>query len=152
MIKNKIINDAMELTKNIPSTDGNVSEINFDNGTTCNKEDILVPLQLEEKELSPYPGVEYKVIEAPTMDKLVRDVNSHLNNGRQTEWGIQVVSGVSTRFYQSMIRWNVDSGLKPEMPCENSEAGTMGPKPLYIPGLEDEPDLYEDVNENATNW
>jgi hypothetical protein len=28
----------------------------------------------------------------------------------------------------------------------------MGPKPLYIPGLENEPDLYEDVEEDATDW
>jgi len=34
------------------------------------------------------------------------------------------------------------------MPCENSEAGALGPKPLYIPGLEDEPDLYEDTINN----
>jgi hypothetical protein len=49
-----------------------------------------------------------------------------------------------------MIRWNVDAnvGLKPEMPCENSEAGALGTKPLYIPGLEDEPDLYEDTISN----
>jgi hypothetical protein len=31
------------------------------------------------------------------------------------------------------------------MPSENSETGGLGPKPLYIPGLEDEPDLYEDI-------
>ena len=56
-----------------------------------------------------------------------------------------------SRFYQAMIRWNVDLDEKPEMPSENSEAGGLGPKPLSIPGLEDEPDLYEDVIEDATN-
>lgn len=125
--------------------------------------DILVPLQLEEKELTPYPEVEYKVIEANTMDKLIRDVNNHLKNGRQTEWGVVVSSGQMSRFYQAMIRWNVDldekpeDGVddwatlvaKPEMPSENSEAGTTGPKPLSIPGLENEEDLYEDVNEDV---
>lgn len=50
-----------------------------------------------------------------------------------------------------MVRWNVDGGLKPEMPSKNSEGDTQGPKPLYIPGLEDEPDLYEDVTEDATD-
>ena len=123
----------MEMTKDIPA------------------KDVLVPLVQEEKELTPYPEIEYKVIEANTMDKLTRDVNSHLQNGRQTEWWVQVVSGVSTRFYQSMIRWNVDVNIdeKPEMPSKNSEAGAMGPKPLDIPGLEDEEDLYEDVGNNA---
>ena len=40
-----------------------------------------MPLAQEEKELAPYPKVEYKIIESPTMDKLVRDVNAHLANG-----------------------------------------------------------------------
>ena len=50
-----------------------------------------------------------------------------------------------------MERWNVDYDEKPEMPSENSEVGGLGPKPLSIPGLENEEDLYEDVNEDATN-
>lgn len=50
-----------------------------------------------------------------------------------------------------MIRRNVDSGAETEMPSQNSEDGTMGPKPLDIPGLEDEPDLYEDVTKDATD-
>lgn len=50
-----------------------------------------------------------------------------------------------------MIRRNVDSGADTEMPSQNSEDDTTGPKPLYIPGLEDEPDLYEDVTEDATD-
>lgn len=62
---------------------------------------------------------------------------------------IQTVSGA--RFYQLMCRWNVDLDEKPEMPSENSEAGAMGTNPLYIPGLEDEPDLYEDITEDATD-
>ena len=111
--------------------------------------DILVPLQLEEKELTPYPEVEYKVIEANTMDKLIRDVNNHLKNGRQTEWGVVVSSGQLSRFYQAMIRWNVDCGTKPEMPSENSKAGCQGTEPLHMPGLENEPDLYEDVEKDA---
>lgn len=129
----EIVMDAADMVKDIPASD------------------VLVPLQQEDKELTPFPEAEYKVIEAPTMDKLVRDVNNHLKNGRQTEWGVQVSSGNLTRFYQSMIRWNVDADIdtKPEMPSENFNAGTQGPKPLYIPGLEDEPDLYEDVGNNA---
>lgn len=149
-MKKEIIDTAIEMTKNIPSTDSDVSENNSGNGTTC---DVLAPLQLEETDLTPYPEIEYMVVEAANIDKVVRDVNTQLQNGRQTEWGIQVVNTPTwTRYYQSMVRWNVDSGLKPEMPSENSEAGTMGPKPLYIPGLEDEPDLYEDISEDVTDW
>ena len=130
-MEEKIIDEAIQMTKSIPWGD------------------ILVPLQLEEKELTPYPEIEYKVIEANTMDKLIRDVNNHLKNGRQTEWGVVVSSGQLSRFYQAMIRWNVDCGTKPEMPSENSKAGGQGTEPLHMPGLENEPDLYEDVNEDA---
>ena len=132
--RRELIMEAAEMTKDIPATD------------------VLVPLQQDEPELTPYPEIEYKVVEWNTMDKLVRDVNAHLKNGRQTEWWVQVVSWQTTRFYQAMIRWNVDLDEKPEMPSQNSEAGTMGPKPLYIPGLEDEPDLYEDIDKDATDW
>ena len=114
--------------------------------------DVLVPLQLEENELAPYPKVEYMVIEATSIEKVVRDVNTQLENGWQTEWGITVSNWPVTKFYQTMIRRNVDSGAETEMPSQNSEDGTMGPKPLYIPGLEDEPDLYEDVTKDATDW
>ena len=152
MVKKKIIDEAIELTKNIPSTDGNVSENNFGDGITCLNGDVLTPLQQEDdKDLTPYPKTEYKIIEAPTMDKLVRDVNTHLANGRVCDGGVQVSSGAITRFYQSMERRNVDIEPESEMPSQNSEAGTMGPKPLYIPGLEDEPDLYEDIEKDATN-
>ncbi len=135
MVDKETIEEAVDMTKDISWTD------------------ILVPLQPEDKDLTPYPKVEYRVIEATTMDKLVRDVNNNLKNGWQTEWGIQVSStGTLTRFYQSIIRWNIDSDEKPEMPSGNSEAGTMGPKPLSIPGLEDEEDLYEDIDKDATDW
>lgn len=131
MAEKEIIDEAIEMTKGISGTD------------------VLVPLQQEEPELTPYPEIEYKIVEWNTMDKLVRDVNTHLKNGRQAEWGVQVVNWTTTRFYQAMIRWNVDLDEKPEMPSQNSEAGTMGPKPLQIPGLEDEEDLYEDIDEDV---
>lgn len=134
MVDEKVIQDAVEMTKDIPAND------------------ILVPLQLEENELAPYPKVEYMVIEATSIEKVVRDVNTQLGNGWQTEWGITVANWPVTKFYQTMIRRNVDGGAETEMPSQNSEDGTMGPKPLYIPGLEDEPDLYEDIEEDATNW
>lgn len=99
-------------------------------------DDILVPLQTpEEENLTPLPELEYKIIEANTMDKLVRDVNSHLKNGRQTEWGVQIVNGQLTRFYQSMIRW-----------VAKSEDTSFWKANKF---LEDEPDLYEDIDEDA---
>lgn len=129
----KLIEDAANMVKNIPATD------------------VLVPLQQEDENLTPLPKVEYKIIESPTMDKLVRDVNAHLENGWVCDGWVQVSNGTSTRFYQSMERRVVQGnpGPEPEMPSKNSEAGTMEPKPLYIPGLEDEPDLYEDIEKDA---
>ena len=98
--------------------------------------DILVPLQQPEDEnLTPYPEIEYKIIEWNTMDKLIRDVNAHLKNGRQTEWGVQVVNWQTTRFYQSMIRW---------VAREEETAFWMANK-----FLENEPDLYEDIEGDA---
>ena len=145
MVDKETIEEAVDMTKDISWTD------------------ILVPLQPEDKDLTPYPKVEYRVIESTSMDKLIRDVNAHLRNGWQTEWGIQVVSWNVSKFYQAMIRWNVDAGegkkvdfvAKPEMPSENSEASTMGPNAPLWEGfnfLEDEEDLYEDINKDATNW
>lgn len=155
MVKKEIIDTAMEMTKNIPSTDENVSENNFDNGATCNNENILTPLQQEDVELAPYPKVEYKIIEAPTMDKLVRDVNTHLANGRVCDGGVQVSGNPIVRFYQSVERRVVrdDFGPESEMPSENSKAGAMGGAPALWEGmkfLEDEPDLYEDVEKDGT--
>ena len=126
-MEEKNINEAIEMTKGVPW------------------KDVLVPLAQEEKELAPYPQVEYTIVEAPTMDKLVRDVNTHLANGRVCDGGVQISSWPIARFYQSMERRNVDCGPEPEMPSENSKAGGQGPEPLHMPGLENEPDLYEDV-------
>ena len=126
-MEKKIINEAIEMTKNIPW------------------KDVLVPLAQEEKEICPYPQVEYTIVEAPTMDKLVRDVNTHLANGRVCDGGVQVSGWPIARFYQSMERRNVDCRPEPEMPSENSKAGGQGPEPLHMPGLENEPDLYEDI-------
>ena len=126
-MEEKIIDEAIEMTKGVPW------------------KDVLVPLAQEEKEICPYPQVEYTIVEAPTMDKLVRDVNTHLANGRVCDGGVQISSGPIARFYQSMERRNVDCRPEPEMPSENSKAGGQGPEPLHMPGLENEPDLYEDV-------
>lgn len=114
--------------------------------------DVLVPLQLEESELAPYPKIEYDVIMHYKLDKLIKDVNKRLEQWRQTEWWIQVSNWASVMYYQTLVRRNVDSGAETEMPSQNPEADTQGSQPLYIPGLEDEPDLYEDVTEDATDW
>ncbi len=121
-----------EMTKNIPW------------------EDILVPSAQEDINLTPYPKVEYKIVESPTIDKLVRDVNTHLKNGWVCDGWVQVSNGTSTRFYQSVERWIVPSvfGPESEMPRKNSEGDTQGPTaPLWegMKFLENEPDLYEDV-------
>lgn len=112
----KIIDDSIELTSGI------------------SWRDILTPLNEEEIDLVPLPEIEYKIIEANTMDKLIRDVNAHLKNGRQTEWGVQVATGNLTRFYQSMIRW-----------VAREETSFWKTNKF----LENEEDLYEDVENNA---
>ena len=114
-MEKKIINEAIEMTKWIPW------------------KDVLVPAPQEEVS-TPYPKVEYKIIESPTMDKLVRDVNIHLENGWVCDGWVQVSNGTSTRFYQSMERWVVTEEVD---------------RVLHIPGLENEPDLYEDVEKDA---
>lgn len=132
-MEKKIISEVVEMTKGVPW------------------KDVLVPLAQEEKEICPYPQVEYTIVEAPTMDKLVRDVNTHLANGRVCDGGVQISGWPIARFYQSMERRVVrdDFGPEPEMPSKNSKAGAMGPKPLDIPGLENEEDLYEDIEPDA---
>ena len=127
----KVIQDAVEMTKNISAND------------------ILVPLQLEESELTPYPKVEYDVIMHYKLDKLIKDVNKKLEQWWQTKWWIQVSNWASVMYYQTLIRRNVDCGPEPEMPSENSKAGGQGLEPLHMPGLENEPDLYEDVEKDA---
>ena len=107
-MEKKIISDVIEMTKGIPW------------------KDVLVPSVQEDVNLTPYPKVEYKIIESPTMDKLVRDVNIHLENGWVCDGWVQVSNGTSTRFYQSMERWVVqgDFGPESEMPSKNSKATT----------------------------
>jgi hypothetical protein len=62
MVNKKTIETAMEMTKDIPA------------------KDILVPLQLEEEDLTPYPNVEYDVVVETTLDKFNRKVNQMLSN------------------------------------------------------------------------
>lgn len=114
-MEKKIINEAIEMTKWIPW------------------KDVLVPAPQEEVS-TPYPKVEYKIIESPTMDKLVRDVNIHLENGWVCDGWVQVSNGTSTRFYQSMERWVATEDVD---------------NVIHIPGLENEPDLYEDIEKDA---
>lgn len=116
-MEKKIISEVIEMTKDIPW------------------KDILVPLAQEDENLTPPPKVEYKIIESPTMDKLVRDVNTHLANGRVCDGGVQVSSGPIARFYQSVERWVATDEL-----TSFWKANEL---------LLDEPDLYEDIDEDA---
>lgn len=129
-----MIKEAIELTKAIPGSD------------------ILTPLSQEDNNLTPYPEIEFDVVVEPTVDKFKNKINSMSQNWRQAEWWMNVIQTVSgVRFYQLMCRWNVDAnfGPEPEMPSKKSEAGCQGPESLHIPGLENEPDLYEDVEKDA---
>lgn len=136
----KIINDAIELTDGISGSD------------------VLTPLNQEEINLTPYPEIEFDVIVETTLDKFKRKLNDMSENWRHTEWGMNVVqTPVGMKFYQLMCRWNVDAniGPKPEMPSKNSETGGLGPNaPLWegMKFLENEEDLYEDINKDETNW
>lgn len=117
MVEKEIIKDAVEMTNGVPW------------------KDVLVPLTQENTNLTPYPKVEYKIIESPTMDKLVRDVNTHLANGRVCNGGVQVSNGISTRFYQSMERWVATDELTSFW--KDNEF------------LLNEPDLYEDMKKDV---
>ena len=65
----ELIMEGMDMTKNIPATDG-----------------VLTPLEItEEKNLVPYPEIEYDVLFDGTLNKLIRNVNTRLSQGRQTE-------------------------------------------------------------------
>lgn len=93
---------------------------------------VLTPIEwVEEKELTPYPEIEFDVVMEASLEKFKRKINLMLWQWWQTEgWMNAVAVWNGIRFYQSMIRWNVDKGLD-------------------IPGLENEPDLYEDVEKDV---
>ena len=55
--RRELIMGAAEMTKDIPATD------------------VLVPLQTEEKDLTPYPKSEYEVVMEMSLDKFRRKVN-----------------------------------------------------------------------------
>lgn len=139
MAKNKIIADAVELVKNIPSTDEKALE-KFE---SMEWTDVLLPL---EETIEKYPMAEYDIVVEHSLYDFVQAVNKKFEDGWVTCWWVSVVqTNTWIKFYQAIERWNFDSGEKSEMPSENLKADTMGPKPLSIPGLEDEPDLYEDM-------
>ena len=97
--------------------------------------DVLVPLQTpEEGDLTPYPTSEYDVLFDSDIDKLIRNVNARMSNGWHCDGGIQVVSTPTwARYYQAMERWVIKD------------------EPLWewLKFLENEPDLYEDVEWDA---
>lgn len=149
VIEKKILKDTVDLVKNIPSTD----EIALEKFESTEWTDILVPLQKDDVELKITPKSEYEVVVESSLYKFNNKVNDMISQWWFTTWWVSVVqTNTWTKFYQSMERRNVDFVEKSEMPSQNSEGDTQGPKPLYIPGLENEPDLYEDTKWNDTNW
>lgn len=94
MVKKKIIEDAIELTKEIPATD--------------EPKAVLTPLEThDEVELTPAPRIEYDILIDSDIDKLIRNVNKRIENGWKCEGGIQVSTWAYTKFYQTLTRWNV---------------------------------------------
>lgn len=125
-IKKKIIEDAIELTKDIPATDEEVLA-KFD---SLEWTDVLTPLEAnDEINLTPEPQAEYDVVIDTNIDKLIKDVNVRLKNWWSCIGWVQVTSWAYTKFYQTLVRWNVDVEITP------------------ISNLfdEDEENLYEDV-------
>ena len=120
MIEKKIINDATELVKNIPPTDEPVPE------SFCETEQPDISLTTEQPEVPLVP--EYTIIASPSWAELIELVNTYMKEDWVTCWGVSVTqTSAWTRFYQAMERWKwANTGLN-------------------IPGLEDEPDLYEDA-------
>lgn len=110
MVDKKVIETAVEMTKDIPATDS-----------------VLTPIEVtEEKDLTPYPEIEYMIIETTSLDKVVRDVNTQLQNGWQTEWGIHVVKlDAWTKYYQAMVRWNVDLNSNEKENANKTEGSTV---------------------------
>lgn len=94
-------------------------------------ENVLTPLeQTEEKELVPYPKIEYDVIMEASLEKFKRKINQMIWQWREPEWGMNVATvGSWLRFYQAMVRWNIDK------------------TPDNMDFLLEEEDLYEDADE-----
>lgn len=117
MVEKKIINDATELVKNIPSTDEPTLESFY---------------KTEQPNISLAP--EYTIIASPSWVELIELVNTYMKEDWVTCWGVSVIqTNAWTRFYQAMERWTwVRVGLN-------------------IPGLEDEPDLYEDIEKDVVD-
>lgn len=85
------------------------------------------------------PGIsfnpEYTIIGSASREDLIELVNTYMAEDWITCWGVSVVrTSTWLRFYQAMERW------------------TWARTGLNIPGLEDEPDLYEDVEKDVIDW
>lgn len=133
-MEKKIINDAIELVKNIPPTDETSLERNLETKQPRISNDLLgeYPISVTE---------EYDVVVDSTLDKFIQSVNERLKDWWSINWWFNVVTTSNwTKFYQSMIRW--DEKYEDEEKIQ----------PLNMPGLENEPDLYEDVEKDANEW
>lgn len=133
-MEKKIINDAIELVKNIPPTDETSLERNLETKQPRISNDLLgeYPISVTE---------EYDVVVDSTLDKFIQSVNERLKDWWSINWWFNVVTTNNwTKFYQSMIRW--DEKYEDEEKIQ----------PLNIPGLENEPDLYEDIEKDVNEW
>lgn len=134
MVWKKIINDAVELTKNIPLTDETVPETSdemvWPNVSTTLEEDAELIC-------------EYEVVVENSLYKFNKKVNDMIKKDWTTCWWVSVVqTNTWIKFYQAMERWVsiINVGV------DRISADEVG---LNIPWLEDEPDLYEDVVESS---
>lgn len=148
MVEKNLIKEVVEMVKNIPSTD----ETALEKFESTEWTDVLAPLQNDDIELKVTPKSEYDVVVESSLYKFNQAVNNRIAEWWMTTWWVNVVqTSTWVKFYQSMERRNVDFIEEPEMPSENSEGDAQGPKPLYVPGLENEEDLYEDVWEDVND-
>ncbi len=126
-MENKIRRDAIEMVKNIPSTD----ETTLEKFESTEWTDVLTHFEWTIDE----PAYEYDVIVESSLYKFVEAVNSKIWDWWVTVWGVSVVqTNAWTKFYQSVEKWMV-----------NEKDG------LSIPWLENEPDLYEDMIEDVND-
>lgn len=133
-MEKKIINDAIELVKNIPPTDETSLEWNLETKQPRISNDLLgeYPISVTE---------EYDVVVDSTLDKFIQSVNERLKDWWSINWWFNVITTNNwTKFYQSMIRW--DEKYEDEEKIQ----------PLNIPGLKNEPDLYEDIEKDVNEW
>ena len=121
MVDKKIIDEAIEMTKNIPWRD------------------VLGPSLVEEWDNSYEYDVEYLVIMEKTLDKFERRLNEASKQWWYPSWWMTVCqTSIGNTFYILLERGVVLS----------KEETT----PIAHLFDENEPDLYDDIDENVNDW